>query len=73
MLRCPVLRRTQVTPCTTLHIRLLLASYLAASVLASETLNPSCEGLQHLKTITHLHKTVGGRAGVTPCLHEVEA
>lgn len=72
MPRCPVLGRTQVTPCTSLHIRPLLA-YLAASILASETLNPSCEGLQHLKTITHLHKTSGGRAGVTPCLHEVEA
>lgn len=45
----------------------------AASILASGTLNPRCEGLQHLKTITHPHETASGRAGVTPCLHEVEA
>lgn len=73
MTRCRVLWRTQVKLCTSLHIGPLLASCPAASILASGPLTLGCEGLQRLKTITRLHKTIGGRAGVAPCLHEVEA
>lgn len=73
MTHCHVLWRTQVKLYTSLHIGSLLASCPAASILASGPLNLGCEGLQHLKTITRLHKTIGGRAGVTPCLREVEA
>lgn len=61
---CSVLWRTQVKPCTSLHIGPLLSSCPAASILAPEPLNPRCENLPHLKAVTHLHRTAVAGQGL---------
>ena len=58
---CPV--ETQFKLCASLHIRPYWPSTPAASILASGTLYPGCEDLQHLKSTAHLHKTVVARPG----------